>query len=86
MRAKLLDSMFTSAGVSFDTALVSDSLLINRTEKYLLALRCLNAAQALNAEHPRVKEQFAELQKAVESLDDAQSAKVKEVLKAKFSS
>ncbi|KAL0472616.1 NMDA receptor-regulated protein 1 domain-containing protein [Neurospora intermedia] len=57
-----------------------------RRKKYLLALRCLNAAQALDPEHPRVKEQFAELQKAVESLDDAQSAKVKEVLKAKFSS
>lgn len=82
----MLDSMFTCAGVSFGTAPLPDFLLTNSTEKYLLALRCLNAAQALNPEHPRVKEQFAELQKAVESLDDAQSAKVKEVLKAKFSS
>lgn len=79
--------MFTFAGVSFRA--VPDTRLFftdKFTEKYLLALRCLNAAQALDAEHPRVKEQFAELQKAVESLDDSASAKVKDVLKAKFSS
>ncbi|ORY57440.1 NMDA receptor-regulated protein 1-domain-containing protein [Pseudomassariella vexata] len=53
-------------------------------EKYILALRCLNAALALDPEHPRVHEQAVGFRHALNSKLDSLPPKVQEVLKAEF--
>ncbi|KAF2733158.1 TPR-like protein [Polyplosphaeria fusca] len=54
-----------------------------RRKKYLLALRCLLAAQNISAESPKLHEQSTRFRKAVDELKDLPS-QVSEVLKAKF--
>ncbi|KAK0621716.1 NMDA receptor-regulated protein 1-domain-containing protein [Bombardia bombarda] len=55
-----------------------------RRKKYLLALRCLNAALSLDKDHPRVKEQVVEFQKAVEPVLQSLAPKVQDVFKSEF--
>ncbi|EFX02154.1 n-terminal acetyltransferase catalytic subunit [Grosmannia clavigera kw1407] len=60
-------------------------LFADCTDKFLLALRCLNAARALDADNARVKEQTAELRRALDATAVAKlPAKVQEVLAAEF--
>ncbi|KAH7160078.1 NMDA receptor-regulated protein 1-domain-containing protein [Dactylonectria estremocensis] len=54
-----------------------------RRKKYVLALGCLKAALALDAQSPKVQEQSAEFKKLLSSASDI-SPKVLEVLKAEF--
>lgn len=49
-------------------------------DKYLLALRCLKAALALDKDHPKVVEQAARLRKAVGDSMDSLAPKLKEVI------
>ena len=56
------------------------------TEKYLLALRCLLAAHALDSSHPEVHVQLVQFAKLMEDLPADLDAKVKGVLEAEFNS
>lgn len=53
-------------------------------EKFLLALRCLNAATALDPKNPALHAQAVEFRHALNSEADSLPAKVKEVLEANF--
>lgn len=55
-----------------------------RRHKYVLALGCLNAARALQPDHPRVHEQSIRLRSAVNSARESLPAKVAEVMEAEF--
>ncbi|KAI2610518.1 N-terminal acetyltransferase A, auxiliary subunit [Hypoxylon sp. NC1633] len=55
-----------------------------RREKYLLALRCLNAALALDAENPTVHEQVVRFRQALNSKISSLPDKVADVLKSGF--
>ncbi|KAK3991022.1 N-alpha-acetyltransferase 15, NatA auxiliary subunit [Cladorrhinum sp. PSN332] len=55
-----------------------------RRSKYLLALRCLKAALALNKEHPKVLEQASRFHKLISDSLDSLSPKVQEVIKAEL--
>ncbi|KAI0110233.1 N-terminal acetyltransferase A, auxiliary subunit [Daldinia grandis] len=55
-----------------------------RREKYILALRCLNAALALDADHPTVHEQVVRFRQALDSKMESLPPKVAEVLKSEF--
>ncbi|KAI8962934.1 N-terminal acetyltransferase A, auxiliary subunit [Daldinia sp. FL1419] len=55
-----------------------------RREKYLLALRCLNAALALDPDHPTVHEQVVRFRQALDSKIESLPPKVVEVLKSGF--
>ncbi|KAI0380641.1 N-terminal acetyltransferase A, auxiliary subunit [Hypomontagnella monticulosa] len=55
-----------------------------RREKYLLALRCLNAALAIDADHPTVHEQVIRFRQALNSKATSPAPKVIEVLKSGF--
>ncbi|OTA87776.1 hypothetical protein M434DRAFT_399365 [Hypoxylon sp. CO27-5] len=55
-----------------------------RREKYLLALRSLNAALALDPEHPMVHEQVIRFRQALNSKLESLPPKVAEVLKSEF--
>ncbi|OTA99846.1 hypothetical protein M426DRAFT_324834 [Hypoxylon sp. CI-4A] len=55
-----------------------------RREKYILALRCLNAALAIDPEHPTVHEQVVRFRQALNSKLDSLPPKVAEVLKSGF--
>ena len=61
-------------------------MLMSRAEKYLLALRCLLAAQGLSDSHPRVHEQAIVFQKAMNEELESLPAKVQEVIKAEWKS
>lgn len=50
----------------------------------MLALRCLNAALALDAKHPALHAQAVELRHALNSALDSLPAKVQETVKAEF--
>lgn len=54
------------------------------TEKYLLALRCLNAALALDAQNPALHAQAVELRHALNSALPSLPPKVQETLNAEF--
>ncbi|KEY69841.1 hypothetical protein S7711_08981 [Stachybotrys chartarum IBT 7711] len=54
-----------------------------RRKKYLLALRCLNAARAIDPQHPRVHEQTVQFRHTLKSNADL-AAKVSEVVKHEF--
>lgn len=56
----------------------------NSTEKYLLALRCLKAALALDAENPKVHEQAIRLRQALAADLETLPPKTGEVIKAAF--
>jgi N-alpha-acetyltransferase 15/16, NatA auxiliary subunit len=53
-------------------------------EKYVLALRCLNAALALDASDPRVHEQVVHFSKVLHSKLGSLPPQVQEVLKSEF--
>ncbi|KAI8623604.1 tetratricopeptide [Xylariaceae sp. FL1651] len=55
-----------------------------RREKYLLALRCLNAALDIDAANPVVHEQAVRFRQALDSRLDSLPAKVAEVIKSEF--
>ncbi|KAL8414295.1 hypothetical protein RB594_005503 [Gaeumannomyces avenae] len=55
-----------------------------RRNKYLLALGCLNASRALQADHPRVHEQSIRLRSALNSARESLPAKVTEVMETEF--
>ncbi|KAI1383004.1 N-terminal acetyltransferase A, auxiliary subunit [Hypoxylon trugodes] len=55
-----------------------------RREKYLLALRCLNAALAIEEDHPTVHEQVVRFRQALNSKLASLPPKVAEVLKSEF--
>ncbi|KAH8912145.1 tetratricopeptide [Coniochaeta sp. PMI_546] len=55
-----------------------------RRKKYLLALRCLNAALALDAQNPALHAQGVELRHALNSSLESLPAKVQETLSAEF--
>ena len=53
-------------------------------EKYLLALRCLNAALKLNQDHPRLHEQAVQFQHVVGPILSSLPPKVQEIIKLEF--
>jgi len=55
-----------------------------RRKKYLLALRCLNAARALDPGHPMVHQQSIELRHALKSDLDTLPPKVREAVRSDF--
>ncbi|KAH7357736.1 N-terminal acetyltransferase A complex subunit nat1 [Plectosphaerella cucumerina] len=55
-----------------------------RRKKYILALKCLNAAIKLDATHPGVHERTVEFQHALKDSSASIPAKVKEVIDAEF--
>ncbi|KAK3306431.1 NMDA receptor-regulated protein 1-domain-containing protein [Chaetomium strumarium] len=55
-----------------------------RRNKYLLALRCLKAALAINQEHPKVLEQATKLRKALADAQDSLAPKLKEVFQSEL--
>ncbi|KAI0020512.1 NMDA receptor-regulated protein 1-domain-containing protein [Xylariomycetidae sp. FL0641] len=55
-----------------------------RREKYLLALRCLNAGLAIEPDNPTIHEQAVRLRQALDSKLPSLPSKVGEVLKAEF--
>lgn len=57
-------------------------LLTSYLEKYLLALRCLLASQAIDKNDPRVKEQAARLRETVQPILGSMDTKVKEIIEA----
>lgn len=59
-------------------------LLTQKTEKYLLALKCLIAASSLDKENESVKEQKTRFKKVVESELEGVDAKVVELIKEEF--
>ncbi|KAL8700642.1 MAG: hypothetical protein Q9224_000870 [Gallowayella concinna] len=56
-----------------------------RREKYLLALRCLLAAQSIQSSHPISYEQAIRLRHTLRSLSEPLTSKASEVLEAEFS-
>ncbi|KAK4121620.1 N-terminal acetyltransferase A, auxiliary subunit [Parathielavia appendiculata] len=56
-----------------------------RRNKYLLALRCLKAALAIDKEHPKVLDQVVRLREALDSTMDSLAPKVKEVIESELS-
>lgn len=54
------------------------------TEKYLLALRCLKQALALDSEHPKVHEQLVYFRHILNTKLSSLPAKTQEVIKAEF--
>ncbi|KAL7628416.1 hypothetical protein AAE478_002619 [Parahypoxylon ruwenzoriense] len=55
-----------------------------RREKYLLALRCLNSALAIDASNPTIHEQVVRFRQILNSKVDSLPSKVAEVLKSEF--
>ncbi|KAK4176653.1 putative NMDA receptor-regulated protein 1 [Triangularia setosa] len=55
-----------------------------RRKKYLLAAKCLKAAQVLDKDHPKVQELAATMQKTIGDVLESLPPKVQEVLKAEF--
>jgi len=60
------------------------SMLTRPKDKYMLALRCLNAARALDPKHPLVHQQSIHLRYALNAASDSLPAKSKEVIDASF--
>lgn len=58
-------------------------IICTTAEKYLLALRCLNAAVALDPDFPKVVEQVVAFQTMLDSVSDLEP-KVAQVLKKEF--
>lgn len=54
-------------------------------DKFLLALRCLKAALAINKDHPKVPEQAAALRKALDGSLGSLAPKAKEVIESELS-
>lgn len=58
----------------------------NRIEKYLPALKCLLAAQAVDADNPKCKELSDRLKETLGKLEEPLPPKVKEVMDSAFMS
>jgi hypothetical protein len=56
----------------------------NLTEKYLLALKCLLAAAALDKDHPKVHEQIIRFNLAIEKDAETLQPKSAEIIKSEF--
>jgi hypothetical protein len=69
--------------VSF-TLIICCSALTQLTEKYLLALKCLLAAAALDKEHSKVHEQIVRFKLAIDKDVEGVPAKSAEVIKSEF--
>lgn len=63
---------------------LSKFLLISVAEKYLLALKCLLAAAALDGEHPEVHEQIIRFKQAVDSDSETVNPRTAEIIKSEF--
>ncbi|KAM0286435.1 hypothetical protein ACHAQH_000861 [Verticillium albo-atrum] len=68
---------------SIDAQLAGFDVYLRR-KKYVLALRCLNAALALDASHPKVHERLVEFKHAIDPVIESLSPKVKEVITSEF--
>lgn len=64
--------------------LVCGSRLTQETEKYLLALKCLLAAAALDKEHSKVHEQIVTFKLAIDKDTNGIAAKSAEVINSEF--
>ncbi|KAJ6782619.1 hypothetical protein PWT90_00172 [Aphanocladium album] len=78
---KLLSPMLEASPKSIDVQLAGFEVFIRR-EKYVLALRCLNAAIALDSIHPKLHAQIVAFAKVLKTA--SLSPKVAEVLTAEF--
>lgn len=76
--------VFIRRGMSHSRT-TTDLQLTRSTDKYLLALKCLNASSALDAAHPTVHEQTVRLKRAIDSAASSLDAKTAEVIKSEFS-
>ena len=78
--------LFVGVSCSLETDLPALILICSRLllDKYLLALRCLKAALALNKDHPKVLEQATRLRKALGGAMDSLAPKVKEVIESEL--
>jgi N-alpha-acetyltransferase 15/16, NatA auxiliary subunit len=83
MRNSLV-SRCTSDEVSDVLKMISDRPTNAATEKYLLALRCLNQALALDSSHPRVHEQLVYFRHVLNTSLASLPPKAQEVIKAEF--
>jgi hypothetical protein len=54
------------------------------TDKYLPALKCLQALEALDAQHPSLKEQSSRLRSALSPIPEDIPEKAREVLQSEF--
>ncbi|KAF6836404.1 NMDA receptor-regulated protein 1 (tetratricopeptide) [Colletotrichum plurivorum] len=92
---KLLDAEPLSAAMRFVTPLLQFSPkniqaqfagfdVYLRRKKYVLALRCLKAARALDESHPGVHERVVEFAHVVKAVLESLPAKVQEVIKSDF--
>lgn len=76
---KFLEPMLAASPKSIDAQLAGFEVQLRR-KKYVLALKCLKAAAALDASHPAIKKDGAALAKALETATELPE-KVREVLK-----
>ncbi|KAK3943252.1 N-alpha-acetyltransferase 15, NatA auxiliary subunit [Diplogelasinospora grovesii] len=80
---KFLGPLLQFSPKNIDGQLAGFEVFIRR-KKYLLALRCLNAALALDKDHPRVQEQSKTFQEAIGPILDSFAPKVQEIIKSEF--
>ena len=59
-------------------------VLIQATEKYLLALKCLLAAWTLNKEHSKVHEQLIRFKQAIDQDSETLAPQAAEIIKSEF--
>lgn len=57
---------------------------INSADKYLPALKCLNALEALDAKHPAIKDQSSRLRAALTPMPEDVPEQARETLQAEF--
>ncbi|KAH7310418.1 NMDA receptor-regulated protein 1-domain-containing protein [Stachybotrys elegans] len=79
---KFLGPLLQAAPKSIEAQLAGFEVYIRR-KKYVLALRCFNAARAVDPEHPRLHEQAVIFRNVLNTASDLPS-KVAEVLKSGF--
>ncbi|KAH8650002.1 tetratricopeptide [Xylariales sp. PMI_506] len=80
---KFLNHLLQYSPKSIDAQLAGFDVYVRR-EKYVLALRCLNAALALDPEHPQVHEQLVHFRTVLNSKLASLPPKVQEVIKSEF--
>lgn len=80
---KFLDFLLQFSPKNIEGQLAGFEVFI-RTEKYLLALRCLKAAAALDKDHPKILEQASKLRKAIDGVLNNLSPKTQEVIRSEL--
>jgi peptide alpha-N-acetyltransferase len=80
---KFLIPLLQYSPKSIEAQIAGFELYIRR-KKYLLALKCLLAAAALDTEHPAVHEQTIRLKQAISSPSEIIASKSAEVIKSEF--